>query len=299
MKNKFTIIGLGELLWDVFDHEKRLGGAPANVAFHANQIGNNALVLSKVGGDELGTETLQILNEQGIDTSLIKLDSHPTGSVRISLDSQNSAQYEFARDVAWDHLSSTPELRAAMQEGDAVCFGTLAQRSAQSQQAIAELLAAMREDALRVLDLNLRPPFYNKRTVLQLLKLANVLKINEVELLILRSYLNLEGSEKSALQSLADTFSLQAIALTKGGEGFTLLRGEEFHSIQRPMEITVVDTVGAGDSFTAAFIDGLLRGHSLSNIGYSASRLAAFVCTQRGATPEIPQYLISRFFKHN
>jgi len=294
MKDKFTIIGLGELLWDVFEHEKRLGGAPANVAFHTNQIGNHAKVLSKIGNDELGAETLEWLDEQGIDKSLVETGDHPTGSVNIRLDSNRSAQYEFASNVAWDHLSATPELITAMSGADAVCFGTLAQRSPQSQEAVAKLVSATRMDALRVLDLNLRAPFYNKNTIVQSLQLANVLKINDEELAILSSCFDLNGKESEKLQTLARKYELQAIALTKGSEGYTLLRGVESYVNNDTLEISVADTVGAGDSFTAAFIDGLLQGYSLSEIGSYASRLAAYVCTQRGATPQIPHFLLPR-----
>ena len=281
MKKKFSIIGLGELLWDIFAHEKRLGGAPANVAFHANQIGNRAQVLSKVGNDELGAETLNELNDQGIDTSLVEIGSQPTGSVKISLDSSNSAQYEFASDVAWDHLSATPKLKEGMSRADAVCFGTLAQRSARSRLTIEKLIRATRADALCVLDLNLRPPFYSQEIVAHSLQLANVLKINEEELVILSTFFGLSGNEHEALQVLARNYSLKAIALTKGSEGSTLIRGEEIHQITSTPKVSVIDTVGAGDSFTAAFIDGLLNGAPLSEIHSLASKLSAFVCTQR------------------
>ncbi len=216
------------------------------------------------------------------------IDPHPTGIAQITLDPYHSAHYQFASDSAWDHLSATPKLKASLAYADAVCFGTLALRSPPSRHAISELLGTTRTNALRVLDLNLRPPYNQKRTIVYALQLANVLKVNEAELLILSSFLNLEGSERKILQSLAEAFALQAIALTKGSDGFALFRGGEYHAIGHSPKITVVDTVGAGDSFTAALIEGLLRGDSLSRIGYNASRLAAYVCTQRGATPQIP-----------
>lgn len=296
MAKQHLVIGVGEVLWDVFDDQKFLGGAPANVAYHSSSLGAKAQVLSRVGDDALGSITLNQLRDNGIDTSLISIGSHPTGTVRVTLDATNSAQNTFPDDVAWDHLEADPVALSAASQADALCFGTLAQRSSQSRSTIRQLLQAAKPEALRVLDLNLRCDFFDKELIADSLQQANILKINNEELAIIEKLFALAGSEDEQLQTLAQTYSLKAIALTKGGEGSTLLRGNEIHHQQAP-KTELVDTVGAGDSFTATLIAGLLASAPLAAINSLASAIAAFVCTQPGATPSLPQSLVAQVEK--
>lgn len=293
-----TVVGIGEILWDIMgpgkgggEPRKQMGGAPANFAFHAGSLGMQGITVSAVGDDMQGGEIIEQLRRLGLSTEYVSIDhDHPTGTVSVELDEHGKPTYTIHEGVAWDYVPSTPALTVLAGSCDAVCFGSLAQRSESSRSTILSYLANTRDDALRVFDINLRRRFYTKAVVEQSLTLANILKINDEELPVVCELLGIQGDEGDALRELACMFGLRAIALTRGPAGSLLLAGHEV-STHPGFTARVVDTVGAGDSYTAAFVCGLLRGHSLDRINEHANRVAAFVCSREGACPELPETL--------
>ena len=291
--NRATVVGLGEILWDVFPDGPRFGGAPANFACTAAGVGGAAVhvaMVSGVGNDDLGRDALRELREHGVDTAHVAVRQQPTGQVLVTLDSEGRASYEFAPDAAWDNLDWNPGLATLAAQADAVCFGTLGQRSAASRDTIQQFVAATPTTTLRVFDVNVRQPFVNEQVVLDSLKLANVLKLNDDELPLLAGWAGLQGSNVELLQQLAEKFSLRVVALTRGGAGAMLIAGDDVDEFGG-MKTQVVDTVGAGDAFTAALTLGLLNGEELADINRAACELAAYVCSQPGATPAIPPWM--------
>jgi fructokinase len=289
-----TIVGLGEVLWDVFPDGARFGGAPANFACIAAQLAGeraSVCVASRVGHDELGRRALAALSAHGVDTRSVGQDERPTGQVLVQLDGAGHASYTFAADTAWDNLVWSNELAELARRSDVVCFGTLGQRSAASKDTIQRFVRETPAAALRVFDINLRPPYWTPKVVFDSLELAGVLKLNDAELPILRDLLSLHGSDREVLHELCDRFSLGVVALTRGAAGSLLLNGAGECSDLSGSPVNVVDTVGAGDAFTAALVVGLLDGLPLGTIHQWAARVAAFVCTQPGATPRIPDSL--------
>ncbi len=291
MKTKKQIVAIGEMLWDVFPDGPRFGGAPANFACSAAAVGGNEVnvcLVSGVGNDSLGRQALAELQQRQVGVSHVSKLDHPTGQVFVQLNESGQASYEFAANTAWDNLPWSDDLQQVARSADAVCFGTLGQRSEKSQVSIRRFLAATRQDCLRILDINLRPPFWSEEVILASLSLANVLKLNHDELPVLASLLKYQGSEMELLQQVQKRYSLQLVALTRGCEGSLLLDAFGQSSDLPGVPITVEDTVGAGDAFTAALAIGLLMKLSLVDLHTWASDFAAFVCTQAGATPEIP-----------
>jgi len=286
------IIGLGEVLWDVFPSGAVCGGAPANFACHIAGLGERAAMVSAVGDDPLGRAAIAALEARGVDTSHVRVDPHhPTGTVDVAIDSAGVASYLFAADTAWDHLAWQPMLENLARSCAAVCFGTLAQRSNQSRQTIRRFVAAAPVTSLRVFDVNLRQEFFDSETIRESLALASVLKLNAEELPVVAAACGEKGtSPLSTLQRIRQRHGFQAAVLTLGAEGSIILTEREV-SQQPAVAVKVVDTVGAGDAFTAAVVIGLLRRLPLAVIHRHAASVAAFVCTQRGATPEIPPAL--------
>ncbi|QEG40608.1 Ribokinase [Roseimaritima ulvae] len=288
-----TIVGLGEILWDVFPDGPRFGGAPANFSCSAASLAASSArvsMVSAVGDDSLGSRALQSLQDKHVDTTHVAVVQHPTGKVDVSLDEDGKASYEFASDTAWDNLPWHDDLLPLAARADAVCFGTLGQRSDCSRQTIQRFLAATRPQTLRIFDINLRPPYYNETVIQQSLQLANVLKLNDEELPILCELYECGGSDVEQLRQLSERCELKGIALTLGSQGATLLWNGQLHSADA-VETEVVDTVGAGDAFTAALALGLLAEEPLAVINERATRVAAYVCSQSGATPPLPTSL--------
>lgn len=292
MKNTIPIVvGLGELLWDILPDGKKLGGAPANFIYHVCQTGINGYVISSVGDDENGQELIHELQSKQLNTAYIGVDkTKPTGTVTVALDSFGNPSYSINEQVAWDFIELTAENKNLMKSAHAVCFGSLAQRSDGSKNTIQKLLLNTSPDCIRVFDINLRKQYYSHETIVSSLKLANVLKINEDELKILSSLEHIEGSETEVMNTLLGRYALNLIALTRGDKDSILLTKDGISILESP-KIQVVDTVGAGDSFTAALVTGLLKGMSIREIHKSAIELSAWVCTQSGATPNYPDAL--------
>lgn len=292
---KPNFVGLGEVLWDVLPDGRQLGGAPANFAYHAAALGARAGIVSRIGRDPLGTELLARLRQLDIATEAVEVDpAAPTGTVTVSLEADGQPGYTIHEAVAWDHLAAAEAGCRAVAAADAVCFGTLAQRSARARASIHTLLGHARRDALRIFDVNLRQHYYSRDLIEHSLALANVLKVNETELPLLAGMFRLGGDEAAQVAELARRFSLRAVAFTRGGRG-SLLHADGVTCEHPGLPVQVKDTVGAGDSFTAAFALGLLRGWPLAVINARATAIAAFVCSQKGATPVLPGDLRAPF----
>jgi fructokinase len=294
MSKTKKIGGIGELLWDVLPKGKQLGGAPCNFAFHAMQAGFEAPVISAIGEDQDGEEIRQVMGRLGLDQRYVQIrPEYPTGTVSVTLDGSGIPDYTIHENVAWDHIQWTKELESLAGELDAVCFGSLAQRKQESGNTIQGFLKASKAECLRVYDINLRQSFYERDTVLDSLRMANVLKLNEDELPVLAGFLGLKGDEEAMLSSLLDDFQLSLIAYTKGSKGSWLLTSNESSHCEVP-SVEVADTVGAGDSFTATLLAGTLNGLPLKKVHTIATEVAAFVCSQHGATPKLPERLLNQ-----
>ncbi|MBM4092197.1 MAG: carbohydrate kinase [Planctomycetes bacterium] len=291
MEKRHTIVSVGEVLWDVFPDGPRFGGAPANVACHAAALGADAVMVSCVGHDELGTRALAELAQRNVDAGSVRVsESYPTGTVQVELDASGKPRFTIGENVAWDHLAWSDQLDALALRTRAVCFGTLGQRHENSRHVIGRFVASVPHTALRVLDVNLRPPFYNDGLIQHSLNLANVLKLSDDELDRVATACDIAGSEAELLEELSRRYDLQTVALTRGERGATLMRGPD-RSDCPAFPVTVQDTVGAGDAFTATLILGLLNHRPLDDINRHACRVAAYVCTQSGATPPLPATL--------
>ena len=288
---EFRCIGLGEVLWDLLPAGKQLGGAPANFAYHVHALGAQALVVSRVGNDAPGREIISRLRALGLRTDGITVDrSAPTGTVGVALDEHGTPTFTIHENVAWDFLEAGESVLREASQADAVCFGTLAQRHRVSRAAIRAVLQAAPPEALRIFDINLRQHFWSRDLIVESLDLASVFKLNDAELPVVAKLLGLAGDESRLLRQIAERFDLKAIALTKSGEGSSLLLGDKF--VSRPgSKLVIADTVGAGDSYTAALALGLLAGHEPERIIDFAHRVADHVCTQPGATPAMPAEL--------
>jgi len=296
--DKKKIIGLGELLWDIFPSGRKFGGAPANFAFHAQNLGGDSSIISSVGDDDLGKDIMNHLGALDLKTRYLQIDKHhPTGSVEIKLDDEGKPDYIIHEDVAWDNIQFIADLEQLAKQADAICFGSLAQRSAISAKTIQKFISLVPNNGLKVFDINLRQAFYDKDTITASLEKCNCLKLNDDELPVVASYFGLGGDEVSQFRDLITMFDLTLVALTKGAEG-SLLVSETDSSSLGTSEVNIADTVGAGDAFTAALVMGLLNGLSLQHTHLNANNLAAYVCTQNGATPGLPAKLLEELTKY-
>jgi fructokinase len=280
-------VGLGEILWDVLPQTRLLGGAPANFAYHVNALGGAGVPVSRVGDDDLGREALSLLVCRGLNIDAVSLDPvHPTGTVDARVDADGVAAYVFPDDVAWDFLTLDQSALTLAANADAVCFGSLAQRAEISRRAVHRFLAGA-DKALKVFDINLRQDFYTPELLAASLDAADVLKINDAELDTVTGLFSLPSGEQPALRALMERHGLELAVLTRGDKGSLLLSADTVADL--PGEpVGVVDTIGAGDAFTAALVLGYLKQWPLDKINRYAAKVAAYVCTQPGAMPEMP-----------
>jgi len=284
--SKRTVVGLGELLWDVFPEGKKLGGAPANFAYVTSLLGDRGVVASRVGDDELGREAIACVKALGVETRHIQSDArHATGTVEVSVDLDGQAKFDIKEPVAWDFLEWTPEWQELAEECQAVCFGSLAQRSSGSRGTIHKFLGEIRDTATCVFDVNLRQSYYSAESLLESTQVADIVKLNHEELPIVAKLLDCASTDEiSTAKSLQRKFRLSLVCVTRGSRG-SLLVGEDSHVEHRGFEINVADTVGAGDAFTAALVHHFLGGASLGAISEAANQWGSWVASQVGATP--------------
>ncbi|MDO4216262.1 MAG: carbohydrate kinase [Bacteroidales bacterium] len=288
MKN--YIVGLGEILWDVLPEGKKLGGAPANFAYHASQFGMNGLAVSAIGRDSLGDEILNQLSGKNLHHQLEKVE-FPTGTVQVTLDKNGIPNYDICQGVAYDNIPWTPDMEAIAKETQAVCFGTLAQRDAVSRGTILQFLDTMPVDSVKIYDINLRQHWYTKEIIEDSLQRSTILKINDEELVVVREMMGQQALDTVEFcRYLLDTYALKLVILTCGVEGSYVVTANEC-LFQGTPKVEVADTVGAGDSFTSAFCVAYLKQLPLAQAHKLAVDVSAYVCTQSGAMPELPAEL--------
>ena len=287
----FTIVGLGELLWDLFPSGKQLGGAPANFAYIASLLGDHGIVASRIGTDALGDDAKQRFQQLRLPTDFLQSDpTHRTGTVKVLIDPQDQPHYEISEDAAWDSLEMTSQWRTLAAQAAAVCFGSLAQRSPAARRTIHEFLGAARPTTTRIFDVNLRPPFYSKEILADSIRRASIIKLNQEELPVVLELLEpptplSPGKETLAAEWLLHLSGAQLVCITRGANGSLLISKEGFH--EHPgYAVKIVDTVGAGDAFTAALVHHFLRGAPLSAMNEAANRMGAWLAARPGATPE-------------
>ena len=281
--NKPIVVGIGELLWDVLPTGKKAGGAPINFVYHATQLGAEGYAISAVGKDELGEEIVQELDNNHIAHCIESVD-YQTGTVEVTLD-KGIPTYNIIENVAWDHIPVSSKAIEIVKKAKAICFGTLAQRNMDSRKALTELLSYAPEDALRFFDINIRQNYYSKELILDLLEKANILKINDEELEMLRPMMGLEGDYEVCCKALLEKYGLKYVILTAGSK-FSAIYSTDENSVIGTPKVAVADTVGAGDSFSGAFVYSILAGKSLKEAHRKAVNTAAFVCSKEGAWPE-------------
>ncbi len=291
-QTKKIVVGMGELLFDVFPTGKKIGGAPVNFAYHVGQLGIESLAISAVGNDELGREIMDILQEKRIN-NIVPLVAEPTGTVQVTLDEKGVPSYEICEGVAWDNIPCNKELVEVAKSCRAFCFGSLAQRAEQSRNAINLFLDSMDsgDDALRIFDINLRQAFYSREIIEESLKKSNVLKINDDEFRTVGNMLGYDGEDfERGSRLLMERYGLKMVILTCGEIGSHIFYEGGSSFLPTP-KVEIADTVGAGDSFTAAFVASLLSGKSIEESHRKAVEVSAYVCTQSGAMPIIPEEL--------
>ena len=283
------IVGMGEALWDVLPEGKKIGGAPANFAYHVSQFGFNSRVVSAVGDDKLGNEILENFSEKNLNF-LIEKVPYPTGTVQVELDDEGIPCYDIKEGVAWDNIPFTPALEELAKQTRAVCFGSLAQRSFVSRETINKFLDAMPDDngQLRIFDINLRQNFYTKEILCNSMEHCNILKINDEELVTVSRMFGYPGIDlQDKCWILLAKYNLKMLILTCGVNGSYVFTPGEISFVETP-KVEVADTVGAGDSFTATFVAAILKGKKVSDAHKLAVEASAYVCTQNGAMPIFP-----------
>lgn len=289
---KELVIGMGEALWDVLPEGKKIGGAPANFAYHVSQFGLPSCVVSAVGDDPLGHEIIENFTSKGL-THQIDTVPYPTGTVQVEIDQAGVPQYEIKENVAWDNIPYTAMLEKLAEKTTAVCFGSLAQRNVVSRNTINRFLDAIpaANKPLIVFDVNLRQGFYNKEILCNSMKRCNILKINDEELVTVSRMFGYPGIDlQDKCWILLGKYNLQMLILTCGINGSYVFTPGNV-SFQPTPKVEVADTVGAGDSFTAAFISSILKGKSVADAHSKAVQTSAYVCTKKGAMPLLPAEL--------
>ncbi len=291
--NKRYVVGLGEVLWDVLPEGKKLGGAPANFAYHAGQfLGmDNTIAVSALGTDKLAEETIEALREHGLNDLLPRVP-YPTGTVQVQLDEQGIPTYDIKENVAWDNIPFDDDIAAIARSCRAVCFGSLAQRNVVSRATIQKFLDATPADCLKIFDINLRQQFYTQEVIRESLQRCNILKINDEELVLLGRMFGYPGLDiENKCWLILGKYNLDMLVLTCGTNGsYVFTPGQK--SFQETPKVQVADTVGAGDSFTGSFVGSILNGKSVAQAHHTAVQVSAYVCTQNGAMPVLPKEMI-------
>jgi fructokinase len=284
-----AVAGIGEILWDVFPENKRFGGAPANFSYIAAKLGALSYPISAVGNDDDGIMLRRTLTDLGITDRYVRTDGgHITGRVDITLSEAGVPRYKIMKNAAWDHISADHDLFLLAGRLDAICFGTLAQRNSESRSTIAEFVKRIPKEAIRLLDINLRQDYFNEEIIENSLYLSDWLKLNDEELRVVCELFGYTGSTDNRLSSIYRRYNLKVIALTLGPEGSRVIGKDTDHSLSAD-KIKIMDTVGAGDAFSATLVVAALAGFPLDSCHKKAAEMASFLCRHSGATPDIPE----------
>ena len=292
MQQKRYVVGLGEALWDVLPEGKKLGGAPANFAYHAGQMlgSDNTIAISALGEDRLAEETIEALKEHNLNYLMPRVP-YPTGTVQVTLAEGGIPTYDIKENVAWDNIPFTPEIEEIARNCRAVCFGSLAQRNVVSRENIHRFLDATPNDCMKIFDINLRQQFYTKEVIQASLRRCNVLKINDEELVLIGRMFGYPGLDiENKCWLILGKYNLDMLVLTCGTNGSYVFTPGQM-SFQETPKVEVADTVGAGDSFTGSFCAAILSGKPVAEAHALAVKVSAFVCTQNGAMPTLPDEL--------
>ena len=294
MKSQITIFG--EMLWDMLPTGKQPGGAPMNVAIHLKNFGLNPAFISRLGDDDLGVELMEYLENKGLTTDFIQTGiTHLTGIVKVNLTNKTEVTYKIVQPVAWDYIQLTPENKDLVSNSDVFVYGSLSVRSTQSRDTLFELL----EDAkLKVFDVNIRPPHFDRATAEHLLRKADIVKVNEHELKTVADWYGISDELETQMKFLYERFSLQMVCVTLGAEGAKVLDAEGFHS-QTGYPVEVQDTIGSGDSFLAMFLKEYINGSTISTALRKACAVGALVATHQGATPALSESELENFLTIN
>ena len=279
-------VGIGELLWDLLPTGKLVGGAPSNFAYHTQQQGAFSCIVSAVGNDSNGKEIKEALLEKNLTTDYIQTVDYPTGTVDVNLNPLGEPSYSINENVAWDYISLPKNIDKQIKHTAILCFGSLAQRNAHTRNSIKKIIQKVNDDCLIVFDTNIRQSYYNKEIIQESLEICNVLKLNVDELAILRSLFNLKGlDDKVVIEKLMKQYNLKLVALTYGSKGSVLITPTDESQLETP-KINVIDTIGAGDSFTATMAMEFVKGQSLDKVHQRAIEVSSFVCQSNGAMPD-------------
>lgn len=285
---KRLVVGLGEVLWDMLPEGRKIGGAPVNFAYNAGQFGIDTMAVSAIGNDKLGEDTIAEMNGKHLN-HIFPSVPYPTGSVQVSLDEKGVPAYDIKENVAWDNIPFTNEIESVARSCRAVCFGSLAQRNAVSRNTIRKFIESTPSGCIRIFDINLRQNFYTSNVIHDSLELCNILKINDEEIMLVSRMFNYDSSNiENVCRTIMEDFSLEMVILTCGTKGSYIFTKGGVSFMPTP-KVNVADTVGAGDSFTGSFCAAILRGLPVAEAHKKAVEVSAYVCTQNGAMPEIPE----------
>jgi fructokinase len=285
---KRLVVGLGEVLWDMLPEGRKIGGAPVNFAYHAGQFGIDTMAVSAIGNDKLGEDTIAEMNGKHLN-HIFPSVPYPTGSVQVSLDEKGVPAYDIKENVAWDNIPFTNEIESVARSCRAVCFGSLAQRNAVSRNTIRKFIESTPSGCIRIFDINLRQNFYTSNVIRDSLEHCNILKINDEEIMLVSRMFNYDSSNiENVCRTIMEDFSLEMVILTCGTKGSYIFTKGGVSFMPTP-KVNVADTVGAGDSFTGSFCAAILRGLPVAEAHKKAVEVSAYVCTQNGAMPEIPE----------
>ena len=280
---KLKVIAVGEIVWDMLPAGKQLGGAPLNFAFFSKELGAEAYAVSAIGNDVLGDETLAVASATGVNLDYLQRNNLPTSRVLISLDDEGVPQYEIVENVAWDALECPQMILDLVKDASVMCWGSLAQRSVTSRQSVLAMLSAAPKECVKVFDINIRQHYYSREVIETSLGYADILKLNEDELPLVASILGLSGPEHDIVSQLIEKYALKYLVYTHGADFSEVFSATGEYSHVPTPKVRVVDTVGAGDSFTAVFVTSILQGLSMAESHARAVEVSAYVCTQNGA----------------
>lgn len=280
---KLKVIAVGEIVWDMLPAGKQLGGAPLNFAFFSKELGAEAYAVSAIGNDVLGDETLAVASAIGVNLDYLQRNDLPTSRVLISLDNEGVPQYEIVENVAWDALECPQMILDLVKDASVMCWGSLAQRSVTSRQSVLAMLSAAPKECVKVFDINIRQHYYSREVIETSLGYADILKLNEDELPLVASILGLSGPEHDIVSQLIEKYALKYLVYTHGADFSEVFSATGEYSHVPTPKVKVVDTVGAGDSFTAVFVTSILQGLSMAESHARAVEVSAYVCTQNGA----------------